>query len=106
MFNKILSYICIGLFVISSVFLTSCARGQAEIPNAVVGKWEHGGHVFEYASDGKLMYDGEVVKYDIVDHDTLRVVRNDDKDHDYYFDYSFNPDGSLTLNKVKYLPVI
>ena len=106
MFERIISYICIGLFLISSVFLNSCAQLQTEIPNAVVGKWEHSGHVFEYSSDGTLSYDGEAMKYEIIDGDTLRVMRNDGTERDYYFDYTFNSDGTLTVNEVKYFPVI
>jgi len=106
MFERIISYICIGLFLISSAFLNSCAQRRDEIPNAVVGKWEHGGHVFEYSDDGKLLYDGETMKYEIIDGDTLRVIRNDGTERDYYFDYNFNTDGTLTVNEVKYFPVM
>ena len=105
MFTKIVSCICVTLFIISSIFLTSCARRDMDVTNAVAGKWEHGGHVFEYRDDGKVVYDGEVMKYEIVDKDTLHVIRNDKSDRDYYFDYMFNNDGTLTINKVKYLPV-
>lgn len=106
MFERIVSYICITLFLISSIFLSSCSFGQVKMPNAVAGKWEHGGHVFEYRDNGKLLYDGELMRYDVIDDDTIRIARNDGTDREYTFDYTFNPDGTLTINKVKYFPVI
>lgn len=106
MLQRIVSYICITLFLISNLFLSSCSYGQIHMPNAVEGKWEHGGHVFEYHKDGKLFYDGEVMKYDVIDDDTIHVIRGDGSNREYLFDYTFNPDGTLTINKVKYFPVI
>lgn len=106
MFERVISFICITLFVISNIFLSSCSFGQTEIPNAIAGKWEHAGHVFEYRGNGKLMYDGEVMRYEVIDDDTINVIRNDGTERSYIFDYSFNPDGTLTINEVKYFPVI
>lgn len=106
MFERFIIYLCITLFLISNIFLFSCSTARTAIPNAIEGRWEHAGHVFEYRKNGKLIYDDEVMEYNVVDDDTIHVKRNDGTDRQYTFDYTFNPDGTLTINKVKYFPVI
>jgi hypothetical protein len=89
--------------------MSSCSypASDSKLPSSIVGKWEHAGHVYEYKNNGKLLYDGNTLKYEILEDGKIHIIKDKDTgiERSYVFDYSMNSDGTLTVNEVEYFPV-